>query len=578
MAMAASPRYVRHELATETLRPRDEGRYYALFLWFLASLVAVPLLDNLGLLWVAIEATTIVSALLVGITRTPDAIEAAWKYLVLGTVGVGFALLGTLFAYASSVGFLGESSDALNWTRLVSIAPMLDPGLMRLAFVFALAGYGTKIGLVPFHTWLPDAHSQAPSPISALLSGVSLAAALYALVRFQLVAVGSLGPEFASTLLIVFGLLSLAVALPFMVAQEDLKRLLAYSSIEHMGLLVLGIGFGGPIALLAVGLHLGLHAVVKATPVPGGRRARPAVRQPAPVADPRDARRGARRRRGPGRRGPAARRPSAVRDLRDRVRDRRRRRHRGPRAGGGARRRPPRARVRRPRVPRDAPAVGPAGIRRADRLGRAGDGVAARRPARDRRDPRIVDAGAAGGGTRGRAHRVSRRAVAEPTTPNPMAPTAPAAATLEANLSIRLGRPVTFSGRPDEPVVEVSREEFRPSVESLVGAGGRHVMLLGIDRRGIGAAAALAVEEVVAIPAGPLVRVRAALPPAAPSFPSLTPLLPAAQWDEREARDLFGIVPVGHPDPRPPRPARALAGGSPPAPQGRGGRRRRHRR
>jgi hydrogenase-4 component F len=265
LAMAASPRHVRHELASGAYRPEDEGRYYALFLLFAASLAAVPLLDNLGLLWVAIEATTVVSALLVGIARTPEAIEAAWKYLILGTVGIGFALLGTLLAYASSVPVLGESSEALNWTRLVSIAPALDPNLIRLSFVFALAGYGTKVGLVPFHTWLPDAHSQAPSPISALLSGVSLAAALYVLVRFHLVAVGALGPDFSSTLLIAFGLLSLLVALPFLVVQQDLKRLLAYSSIEHMGLLALGVGFGGPLALLGVILHVGLHALVKAS-------------------------------------------------------------------------------------------------------------------------------------------------------------------------------------------------------------------------------------------------------------------------------------------------------------------------
>jgi len=227
--------------------------------------MAVPIFDNLGLLWVAIEATTIVSALLVGMNRTPDAIEAAWKYLILGTIGVGFALLATLLAYASSVHVMGESSDALNWTRLIAIAPSLNPNLLRLSFVFALAGYGTKAGLVPFHTWLPDAHSQAPSPVSALLSGVSIMVALYALVRFHLVATAGLGPGFSSTLLVIFGLLSMAVALPFMIRQEDLKRLLAYSSIEHMGLLVAGIGFGGPLALLGVALHMGLHAVTKAT-------------------------------------------------------------------------------------------------------------------------------------------------------------------------------------------------------------------------------------------------------------------------------------------------------------------------
>jgi hydrogenase-4 component F len=265
LALWASPRYLRHELAAGDLRPGSEGHYYAFFLWFVATLVTVPLVDNLGLLWVAIEATTIVSAMLVGINRSPDAIEAAWKYLILGTIGVGFALLATLLAYASSVRVLGESSDALNWTHLIAIAPQLNPNLLRLSFVFALAGYGTKAGLVPFHTWLPDAHSQAPSPISALLSGVSLVAALYALVRFHLVAVAGIGPGFSSTLLVAFGLLSMAVALPFMIRQEDLKRLLAYSSVEHMGLLTMGIGFGGPLALLGVALHIGLHAITKAT-------------------------------------------------------------------------------------------------------------------------------------------------------------------------------------------------------------------------------------------------------------------------------------------------------------------------
>ncbi|HEU6439718.1 MAG TPA: proton-conducting transporter membrane subunit [Terriglobales bacterium] len=264
-ALAASPRYISHELTAGKLRPRDEGHYYALFLWFVGTLVAVPLVDNLGLLWVAIEATTVVSALLVGINRSPDAIEAAWKYLILGTIGVGFALLATLLAYASSVRVLGESSDALNWTTLMTIAPQLNPNLLRLSFVFALAGYGTKMGLAPFHTWLPDAHSQAPSPISALLSGVSLIAAFYALVRFHLVAAAGLGSAFSSNLLIFFGLLSIAVALPFLIRQEDVKRLLAYSSVEHMGVLALGLGFGGPLALLGVVAHMGFHALTKAT-------------------------------------------------------------------------------------------------------------------------------------------------------------------------------------------------------------------------------------------------------------------------------------------------------------------------
>lgn len=265
IAFSGSPGHLAHERAEGLLRPHDSGRYYALLLWFAASLMAVPLLDNLGLLWVGIEASTIVSALLVGFARTPPAIEAAWKYLILGSIGIGFALLGTLLLYASSVGVLGETSDALNWTRLAEIAPNLDPGLARLAFIFALAGYGTKAGLVPFHTWLPDAHSQAPSPISSLLSGAALAVALYALARFHLITVGTLGPGFSSTLLVLFGLLSLVVALPFIVAQGDLKRLLAYSSIEHLGLATLALGFGGHLALLGLTLHLVSHGLTKST-------------------------------------------------------------------------------------------------------------------------------------------------------------------------------------------------------------------------------------------------------------------------------------------------------------------------
>jgi hydrogenase-4 component F len=265
IGLAGSPDHLAHEREAGALRPRDPGRYYALLLWFAAGLAAVPLVDSLGVVWVAIEATTIVSALLVGFTRTPQAIEAAWKYLVLGSIGIGFALLGTILVYASSVTVLGESSDALAWTRLIEIAPRLDPAFVRLAFIFALAGYGTKAGLAPFHTWLPDAHSQAPSPISAMLSGAALAVSLYALARFHLVAAGALGPAFSSSLLVAFGLFSLAVALPFIVAQGDLKRLLAYSSIEHLGLATLALGFGGPVALLGLTLHLASHGLTKAT-------------------------------------------------------------------------------------------------------------------------------------------------------------------------------------------------------------------------------------------------------------------------------------------------------------------------
>lgn len=263
IALAGSPAFLRHADDEGWLDRQGRGRYWALLLWFVGALLAVPLLDNLGLVWVAIEAATIVAALLVGLSRTPAAIEAAWKSLILGSVGIGFALLGTFLAYASSVSVLGATSDALAWTRLNAAASQLDPGLMRLAFIFVLVGYGTKTGLAPFHTWLPDAHSQAPSPVSALLSGAALVVSLYALARFQVVTAGSVGTDLPATILVVFGLLSLAVALPFIVAQNDLKRLLAYSSIEHMGLAALALGFGGTLALSGLALHLLAHGLTK---------------------------------------------------------------------------------------------------------------------------------------------------------------------------------------------------------------------------------------------------------------------------------------------------------------------------
>lgn len=264
VALAASPAYLAHLRQHAALAPIEEGTYWALLVLFAGGLAVVPLLDNLGLVWVGIEASTVVSALLVGFTRSPRAIEAAWKYLILGSVGIGFALLGTMLVYAAA-GPAADAGSALDWTYLVGHARTLDHGLLRLAFVFALVGYGTKAGLAPFHTWLPDAHSQAPGPVSALLSGAGLAVALYALARFHLIASASVGPAFSSTLLIAFGLLSLAVALPFIVAQGDLKRLFAYSSIEHLGLATLALGFGTRLALLGFALHLASHGLAKAS-------------------------------------------------------------------------------------------------------------------------------------------------------------------------------------------------------------------------------------------------------------------------------------------------------------------------
>lgn len=250
----------------------DEGRlrwYYFWFYAFIASMYLVPLVGNLGLLWVAVEATTLATAFLVGLRRDRAAVEAAWKYVLLCSVGISLALLGTILLYYAALPAVGAPERALTWPALVQAASAMDARLVRLAFVLALVGYGTKAGLAPLHAWLPDAHSQAPAPVSALLSGVLISSAMYALVRFAAVAGRALGGAYPGWLLIAFGLLSLAVAAPFVLVQRDFKRLLAYSSVEHMGVVATGAGLaslGGPLAGLAgfgAALHLVGHACIK---------------------------------------------------------------------------------------------------------------------------------------------------------------------------------------------------------------------------------------------------------------------------------------------------------------------------
>jgi hydrogenase-4 component F len=256
--------YLRHDLAHGEVPRNQLGWYYLGFHGFIWTMLLTGMVNNLGLLWVAIEATTIVSALLVGFYRTPAALEAAWKYLILCTVGIAFALFGVLLTYYASLQAF-DSGATLDWTALVAGADRLDPGVMKIAFAFILIGFGTKAGFAPLHTWLPDAHSQAPSPVSAILSGVLLNCAVVGILRFHLIASGTaLGPDFSSRLLIGFGVLSVAVAVPFLLVQTDIKRLLAYSSVEHIGLIAVAIGFGGPIGVFAGLLHLVNHALTKA--------------------------------------------------------------------------------------------------------------------------------------------------------------------------------------------------------------------------------------------------------------------------------------------------------------------------
>jgi len=239
-----------------------ERRYAALVCVFLGAMSLAVLTDNLGVLWVAVEATTIATAFLVGHHGTRRSIEAAWKYVVLGSVGVAIALLGVVLLYAAGRS-AGEAT--LSWAVLSSGELPLDPGLVRVAVGLAVLGFATKAGLAPMHSWLPDAHSQAPAPVSGLMSGVLLAVAFYAILRVQVIADVVLGPGLVRGMLLVGGLGSLAVAAALVLRQRDYKRMLAYSSIEHMGLLAIGAAVGGPVALAAVLLHVLGHGLAKAS-------------------------------------------------------------------------------------------------------------------------------------------------------------------------------------------------------------------------------------------------------------------------------------------------------------------------
>ena len=235
--------------------------YYALYNLFAFTMFFVTVVNNLGIMWVAIEMTTLVSAFLVGFDNTKKSIEAAWKYIIICSAGIALALLGTILLYytVSRHGHI----NSLNWTEIMSVASILDPNIIKISFLFILVGYGTKAGLAPMHTWLPDAHSQALSPISALLSGVLLKTALYAIIRFTIIANKSLNPAFTQNLFIIFGILSLGIATAFILVQKDIKRLLAYHSVEHVGIISIGLGFAGFFGIYGAIFHVLNHAVTK---------------------------------------------------------------------------------------------------------------------------------------------------------------------------------------------------------------------------------------------------------------------------------------------------------------------------
>jgi hydrogenase-4 component F len=239
-------------------------RFYAglnLFCW---TLILVPLVNGLALLWVAMEITTVVSALLVAIDDTEGAAEAAWNYVLLASLGLGIALFATIMMYYAGTSVFGASYD-LSYSTLLSGAAHFHPDVVRFSFVLAVLGYGTKMGLFPVHTWLPDAHSEAPTPVSALLSGALLAVSFYAILRFFQIGVGTLGPNFPRDVLLIFGVATLLLAALYLLSQRDMKRLLAYSSVEHMGILAIGMSFGAPIAVVGVLLQVLAHAVAKGT-------------------------------------------------------------------------------------------------------------------------------------------------------------------------------------------------------------------------------------------------------------------------------------------------------------------------
>ncbi len=259
--------YMRHVCAADKVSARGMRVYHSMYQLFMLTMLVALTTDNLGVLWVAIEGATLATVLLVSLYRTPEAVEAAWKYFILCGVGIALALFGTVLTYFAAQQVLADAADGLTWSLLYARATELDPTVMRIAFVFLLVGYGTKVGLVPMHQWLPDAHSEGPTPMSAVLSGLLLNVALYAVVRLKMLVDGSLAgtdtPQLAGSLLMGFGLISFLVAGLFLHRQRDIKRMFSYSSIEHMGLMTFAFGLGGPLATFGALLHMLVHSLTK---------------------------------------------------------------------------------------------------------------------------------------------------------------------------------------------------------------------------------------------------------------------------------------------------------------------------
>ncbi len=260
---AFSASYIEHEIETGKLSPAYVRFYHAIYQALMFAMNLALLANNIGLMWVAVEIATLTTVVMVGIYRTPEALEAAWKYFILGSVGIALALFGTILVYMSAQPVLGEGYDAMVWTSLMQKAANFSPRLLNVAFVFLMLGYGTKVGLAPMHAWLPDAHAEGPTPISAVLSGLLLNVALYAVLRFKMLLAVNAAAISPGPLMITLGLASLIFAGFMLYRRDDIKRLFAYSSIEHMGIITFAFGMGGPLANFAGLLHMTMHSLTK---------------------------------------------------------------------------------------------------------------------------------------------------------------------------------------------------------------------------------------------------------------------------------------------------------------------------
>jgi hydrogenase-4 component F len=262
-ASVFSASYIAHELATGRLTPTHLRFYHAMYQALLFAMNLALVANNIGLMWVAIEMATLTTVAMVGVYRTPEAIEAAWKYFILGSVGIALALFGTILVYMAARPVLGEGLDGMVWTKLMARVSEFEPALLNLAFVFLMLGYGTKVGLAPLHAWLPDAHAEGPTPISAVLSGLLLNVALYAVLRFKLLLDANAQAIAPGPLMATLGVVSLIFAAFMLYQRRDIKRLFAFSSIEHMGVIVFAFGIGGPLANFAGLLHMTMHSLTK---------------------------------------------------------------------------------------------------------------------------------------------------------------------------------------------------------------------------------------------------------------------------------------------------------------------------